>query len=193
MPGFGKDHWRVVLDGVEGKEFDFSTGTAGMGGISIGTPVFSPDGKHLAYAASIGHDACVVLDGVAGRIYSSTGILTFSPDSQHLAYVVSRIEGKTRLEHVARDGVLGKGYPKVLYDRPGDGLVFSSDSQHLAYAAVSRIPSSRSNDVRHCLVVDGLESKEFNQRPLGPLVFDSSTALHALAGASRIDLVLAEK
>ena len=50
----------VVVDGVEGKEYD---------GIGEGTPVFSPDSKRVAYAAARGAKQLVVVDGVEGKEY----------------------------------------------------------------------------------------------------------------------------
>jgi Tol biopolymer transport system component len=53
----GFDYWTVV-DGKAGKKYDF-----------IGPPVFSPDGKHVAYSAYKYDKWLVVLDGVEGKSY----------------------------------------------------------------------------------------------------------------------------
>lgn len=51
--------WFVVVDGKEGKQYD---------GI-VGSPIFSPDGKRVAYAAVIGDKQFVVLDGKEEKQY----------------------------------------------------------------------------------------------------------------------------
>jgi hypothetical protein len=49
---------------------------------------FSPNSRHLAYAAhEAGGQLCVVVDGVAGPKLSSCLKFTFSPDTQHFAYI----------------------------------------------------------------------------------------------------------
>ena len=113
----------MVLDGVEGKQYD----TAGF-------HTFSPDSKHLAYAARVGDKCFVVLDGVEGKQYDLLEFLTFSPDSNHIAYaakegnkgfvVVDGVEGK---QHELRQGVpFFRRYPGLILI---GGIVFeSSDS-----------------------------------------------------------------
>jgi hypothetical protein len=75
--------WLVVLDGIEGKEYD---------GIMKGSPIFSSDGKHLAYAAQVGTKLLVVVDGKESVEYDGIGdgTLLFSPDCKHFAYQAVR-------------------------------------------------------------------------------------------------------
>jgi hypothetical protein len=75
-------NWFVVLDGLNGKGYEGS-GTP---------PVFSPDGRHLAYGVKEGREYWIVLDGVEGTHYDdvvSMGGGTIVFDSQdrfhHLA------------------------------------------------------------------------------------------------------------
>jgi hypothetical protein len=70
--------WFVVVDGKEGKEYD---------GIVKGTPVFSPDSKHLAYMARRGGKWFVVIDGEEGKEYDGfllgSKLVFDSPKSFH--------------------------------------------------------------------------------------------------------------
>ncbi|HOK09764.1 MAG TPA: hypothetical protein PLJ10_08900, partial [Candidatus Hydrogenedens sp.] len=54
------DKWVVVVDGVEGKEYD---------GIGAGSLIFSPDSRRVAYSAKRGGKWVVVVDGVEGKEY----------------------------------------------------------------------------------------------------------------------------
>jgi hypothetical protein len=70
--------WFVVVDGKEGKEYD---------GIAKGTPIFSPDSKHLAYLARRGEKWFVVIDGEEGKEYDGfllgSKLVFDSPKSFH--------------------------------------------------------------------------------------------------------------
>jgi hypothetical protein len=54
-------------------------------------PVFSPDGKHIAYMVRVGKEQFVIRDGVRGRPYRHIDwcSLRFGDDSKDFAYVVS--------------------------------------------------------------------------------------------------------
>ena len=155
----------VVVDGVEGKEYD--------GIVTGGGPRFSPDSQHVAYVAGRGEKRFVVVDGVEGKEYDGTGenTLIFSPDSQRVAYEAVR-GGK---HFVVVDGEEGQEYDGIVGGAPR----FSPDSQHVAYVAV------RGGKV--FVVVDGVEGKAYSVFPLrgSELVFDSPKLLHALAMDSR--------
>ena len=151
------DMWMVVLDGVEGKEYDriervpvFSSDSkqvlyiarekgkafAVANGIekkkynSIYSPVFSPDGKRLAYGVrgSRGSNgkSFMVLDEVEGKEYSYVARPVFSPDSKRLAYAARHRDKWT----IVVDGVEGK----ERHDMVGS-IIFSHDSKRLAYTA----------------------------------------------------------
>jgi S1-C subfamily serine protease len=80
----------VAVDGKPGRFYDWI----------LGTPVFSADGKHLAYAAGSIVDRRlvwrIVIDGVEGKPYDrifldrSQNPVLFSPDGRHSAFVASR-------------------------------------------------------------------------------------------------------
>ena len=96
---------------------------------SDGPPVFSPNGKRLAYVAQEGVQRLVVLDGKPGTKYEAVykGTLTFSPDSKRLAYLA----GKGGKRIVVVDGSDGNPYTDV----GATTLRFSPDGTKLAYAA----------------------------------------------------------
>lgn len=94
-----------------------------------GAPVFSPDGKRLAYIAQEGGQRLVVLDGKPGTKYQAVykGTLTFSLDGKRLAYIA----GKAGKRTVVLDGVEGTPHADIL----AATLRFSPDGTKLAYAA----------------------------------------------------------
>jgi len=94
-----------------------------------GAPVFSPDGKRLAYIAQEGGQRFVVLDGKPGARYETVykGTLTFSPDSKRLAYFA----GKGSMRTVVLDGAEGAPHRDAMVST----LRFSPDGTKLAYAA----------------------------------------------------------
>jgi dipeptidyl aminopeptidase/acylaminoacyl peptidase len=94
-----------------------------------GAPVFSPDGKRLAYIAQEGSQRFVVLDGKPGAKYEAIykGTLTFSPDGKRLAYCA----GKGGMRTVVLDGAEGTPHKDAMVST----LRFSPDGTKLAYAA----------------------------------------------------------
>jgi Tol biopolymer transport system component len=93
-----------------------------------GAPVFSPDGKRLAYIAQEGGQRFVVLDGKPGARYEAVykGTLTFSPDSKRLAYFA----GKGGMRTVVLDGAEGTPHRDAMVFT----LRFSPDGTKLACA-----------------------------------------------------------
>jgi len=145
----------VVVDGVEGKEYD-----------DWAAAVFSPDSKRLAYAAQRGDKWLVVVDGVEGKECDGIGArgVIFSPESKRVAYGAKR-GGKLL---VVMDGAEGKEYDGIA------NLAFSPGGKRVAYAAV------RAD--RWFVVVDGVEGKEYDGFLEGSrLVFDSPKQFHTLA------------
>lgn len=95
-----------------------------------GGPIFSPDGRKLAFAAKKDKTVSVVMNGKEGKSYGQIQSLVFSPDSQKLAYVAR--EGEKRF--VVLDEKEGMPYERIEIDGCSDP-VFSPDSQKLAFIA----------------------------------------------------------
>jgi Tol biopolymer transport system component len=88
-------------------------------GIAVGSPVFSPDGTHIAYAAQFDGKWQVLVDGKPGPGFDAVGNRFFSPDSVHLVYAAQR--GNKQLLVV--DGTPGPAYDRMM---KGSRIVFDS-------------------------------------------------------------------
>lgn len=93
------------------------------------SPVFSRDGRHLAYVIPRGQKWSVVVDGQIGAEYDGIGrgSLLFSPDGTRVAYRAKK--GKKWV--VVVDGQAGAEYDDIA----AGSLTFSPDGKHLAYVA----------------------------------------------------------
>jgi WD40 repeat protein len=93
------------------------------------SPVFSADGKRLAYLVKTSGTATVVVDGKPGPSFPEIwgNSLRFSPDGRRLAYVASD-GGKS---FVVADGVAGEKYEMLDWD----SVTFSPDGKKVAYRA----------------------------------------------------------
>ena len=117
---------RVVVDGRESRNYE-SVATRDL--------LFSPDGKHLAYLASLSqvlssnHMDVVVRDGVDSQPYQGVldGTPVFSLDSQHLAFAAQR-NGKW---FVVLDAKESSPWDAVA----NNSVMFAPDSQRLIYRA----------------------------------------------------------
>jgi dipeptidyl aminopeptidase/acylaminoacyl peptidase len=120
----GKGRVHVVVDGAAGFAFGWVT-----------LPVFSADGRRVAYSAGIGPRTTVIIDGEEGKPCKrvapcvSIGAPVFSPDGRHIGYVERRHKMWTSGPQfrMARDDEEGHDYDYI--GRP----VFSPDSEHVAY------------------------------------------------------------
>lgn len=105
--------WRVIVDGVEGKEYP------NVGGDHL---LLSPDGKRVAYWASTGPRTFWVVDGVAGPEFDQVGYddvrkvvdFQFSTDGAHTAY-----SGDRNARYIAvQDGVEGPAWEGMARGSP---------------------------------------------------------------------------
>jgi hypothetical protein len=92
---------------------------------------FSPDGKHLAFAAAEGTRWRVVFKGVASGLCESVRQLVISPGGEHWACWEDREDGEDRARAIV-DGVKGKDYDATL-----SRIVFDNEHQ-LHYVARRR-------------------------------------------------------
>jgi len=176
--------WVTVVDGVEQKEYRGIRGYTeavrraqedekarkyyerAEFNVQVQYPIFSPDGKRLAYAARSGFTKMVVVtDGVEGSQQTFVqGAPVFSPDSRRVAYAASAdikvgrtfMVGMWTGKVYAKHAVIVDGIPGKEYDEIGrDGPVFSPGSKRVAYTAKS--------DRKWRLVVDGVEEGMYDE------------------------------
>ncbi len=143
----------IVADGQKGQKYDC---------IALGSDsrrpdwpkcLFSPDGKHLAYAAARGVKWMAVLDGKEGREYDSVDSLVFSEDGNHLAYRAGARGEWNRWEHfIVRDGKEGQRYEQRLRGITVGDPVFNADGTHLAYTLVQE--DMETEKIRYHLILD---------------------------------------
>jgi WD40-like Beta Propeller Repeat len=158
----------LVLDGSEGEPFDR---------IVLGSVVFSPDSRRVAFAAERQGKFVVVVDGSEGPWFEDNYNPVFSPDSRHVAYVGGPVGSRTAI--VDGEIVSGK-YPDV---GGGTGVVFSPDGRRMAYAVVSA-PN------QEFVVIDGREDPPFDS--VGKVFFspDSRRVLYTAFRAGKAFIVL---
>ena len=137
----------------------------------VGTPLFSPDGIRVAYAARRGkEDAVVILDGEAGPPFASiVAGPVFSPDSRHLAFAVVDAGG---LALVVDGKTIGRG-PLAGTDFIRD-LTFAPDNTRLAYIGVTGgnlWDQGMTARARRRVYVDGIAGAEYDVPYLGGLRF----------------------
>lgn len=139
----------IILDGKKGRVYDQIE--------QFRQPIFSPDGKRLAYIAHRRGKPYINVDGRELEHYGEGSIrdtwirgahsLQFSPDSRHFAYVADSGNANGP-EFVVLDGKQLKPYSGV------NGIVFSPDGNRLAYVATDR-------QHKHFVVLDGQEGKRY--------------------------------
>jgi Tol biopolymer transport system component len=132
-------------------------------------PVFSSDGRHVAYLANRGGHIRVVVDGqVASDGHGSVEYyaidpisLIFSPDGRRLAYPVYREKGGK--EFLVADGKVGAGYKRILRY----SLRFSPDGNRLAYVAAE--------GTKQVVVLDGRAGNEYDSIDASSLCFSPNS------------------
>lgn len=151
----------VVVDGEATKEYE------GIGG----SPVFSPNGKRVAYARATKKAGFAVIDGVEspgwGYIYTNQEF--FGPDSAHVAYLAQKdkewavvLDG-TRLEETAARYIstlrlLDKGLLFASREN-GQHFVVARGTREGPYEDISQLVLSK--DRRHYAYVAKLSKKKF--------------------------------
>jgi hypothetical protein len=128
--GFQGEEVFVITDGVEGPrhQYAYNRPTTGI----RQPPLFSPDGKRVAYALGRKeHEHVVIIDGREEGPYRgiADGTLTFSPDSKRLGYIAQ----VGRKYVLVVDGVASEsGVPQGLYlTRP----VFNENGEHVVFSS----------------------------------------------------------
>jgi Tol biopolymer transport system component len=118
-------------------------------GAEVFSPIFSADGKRMAFVVKAGGEHTLVLDGREHGPHEGIGrgSLVFSPDGSRFAYGVQR-EGRWRVVLIERDGE--REEPQRPY-AAACSLAFSPDNRHVAYLACS------DGHTPDRLVVDGVE------------------------------------
>lgn len=151
----------VVIDGVEGPEFDELLDPRGHVGFVVSSVLFSADGSRHAYFARIGNDYVLIVDGkelyrselLPSRTNISYSPLQFSPAGKHV-YFVDLKPGADRnaRAHLIMDGKPGppSGYQQML-------PMFSPDESRWAYNAVKLGGRSGAGADQYFSVVDGKE------------------------------------
>lgn len=164
----------VMIDGVEGAEYDqvllvvptlevqyFADGR--MSGVTIkefGPVAFSPDGKHSAFAALLGEDVVVILDGKeifrAKQSQSAppVALMQFTPDSQHLYFY--KATGDTMQSfQLMMDG---KAVTPAFDQTPP--LIFNADGSHWLLSG-----GNPKKPLETFLIVDGKDVGYSGDRP----------------------------
>jgi hypothetical protein len=155
--------FREVVDGVTSPEYDM-----------VERAAFSPDSKHVAYAAKMGNLWTMIVDGKPGATYDSVKDPVFSPDSRRLAYIA----GQGGLCSMVVDGQVGTGYTGI-YIAPKYPWPFSPDSKSVAYAAQKSIEFDKKTltgermqkGSEWVMVVDGQESPAYKYIGVGSPAF----------------------
>ncbi|RPI79030.1 MAG: hypothetical protein EHM45_04395 [Desulfobacteraceae bacterium] len=145
---------RMVVDGEEMDQYEYDELIEG--------PVFSPDGKRVAYAVKAGEKCFAVVDGKGHDPYDviSSGTLGFSPDSGKVFYEAITIKGNSIydwLHFAVVDGTDGKQYGAI------GRIVCGPDGKHMAYRAIL--------NKEEFLVIDGKEQSVAGEIQESTLVF----------------------
>ncbi len=159
------EHYYIV-EGVKEREYERTEDL-----------VFSPDGKHYAYAARQNEDAdyVVVVDGKPKWPgYDAVDDVAFSPNGARLAYVASKGSDE---QFIVLNGKAGPSFDEVCkYSQP----TFSPDSKHLAYVAVQTT-----------LVYDG-EQQQPGYRMIWGMTFSPDSAHLAYKAANGGEFVVVD-
>jgi hypothetical protein len=186
----------IVVDGVEGPEFDelLAPQGAALGGDTSNVPtsvVFSADGSRHAYLARIGNEYILVVDGkelyraelLPSRTNLSYAPLQFSPGGKHVYFV----DLKPGPDRNARAQLVMDGKPGPTTGNQAMTPVFSPDESRYAYNAVKINGRIGGGSDQLLTVVDG---KELPFNGFDPaFTADNKLLTHLKAGAPSIVIV----
>ncbi len=144
------DRHFVGRDGGEGAAYDGLTRSV--------PPVFSRDGRRLAYGAGNGDRIRLILDGSAvGDEQLAPIAAVFSPDGTRLAYAEMRGESRKDAElRIVLDGVPGDWFAGMR--NAGGVMQFSPDSRRFAYCRID-------GDLHTGWVIDGVPQRMDQEVP----------------------------
>lgn len=169
QPLFSPDSKRIAVFVTDGDKRFAVVGKKKFGPYDeVKALAFSPDSRHVAFAARKGSAWHLVTDGQKGaddnipKGYENISAITWSPDSAHLAYVA---QANKRLL-IVEDHREHNAYQSV------SAPLFSPDSRHLAYPA--------QKGKKWVVVADGHEGPDFDQ--LGPSVYSADSSRLAYVG-----------
>jgi Tol biopolymer transport system component len=152
----------------------------------VTAPVFSPDGRRVAYAAHRDKDAVVlIVDGEAGPTFSSVAAgPVFSPDGQHVALVASQAGTKTLVVDGAK---VGRGVESGTDFIAS--ITFAPDNRRVAYLGItggSWYERGFTRRAKRRVYVDGVAHPEYNAKAVGGLQFtsDGNHLIYVVARAS---------
>ncbi len=149
---------------------------SGQGGPGTGARlrVFSPDGRHVAYAAAAGGGKSwkVIVDGQASGDYYDIGpgSPTFSPDGTRVAYAARTGMGWKSWSLFVDGKSLGE-YAEIGPDSP----IFSPDGKHVAFAAQTGL------GLKWSVLLDGVAGPKYEGILRGSPFFDADGTLEFLA------------
>ncbi|QEE18076.1 PD40 domain-containing protein [Promethearchaeum syntrophicum] len=137
-----KNQWKLMVDDEEHGWFD------GIGGDA---PVFSPDGKRLAYFVVRGGKQYMCIDGKFDGPYDGfVSSVVFSPDSNHYAYA-----GKLgNVIYIVVDGKKNSSYMGSYND-----IFYSEDSKHVVFVVNKKVGAKLYN----CVLIDDMEGPIFTR------------------------------
>ena len=160
----------VVIDGVEGPQFDELLDPRGAVGFVVNSVVFSADGSRHAYFARIGNEYILVVDGKelyrAELLPSRTNIgysaMQFSPGGKHVYFV----DLKPGPDRNARAQLIMDGKPGPPSGNQAMLPMFSADESRWAYNAVKLGGRIGAGSDQLFSVVDGKEVPFLGFEPL---------------------------